>query len=378
MFFQVFLEMAGQIGSECFPNATNQTLCSLRICTDSFPPKSVQITLYSILMTFSLVGNLLVVVVFYRKRLPRTAVHYFIVSMGISDLMTPSIYLPWVISRAYHEDLWFVDGVLGNILCKLVRVSWSLSTYVSMLSMIGIAADRFHAVLFPMKTALFSPKRRRLIIASTWIAAVALRAHFLYGAKLVPHGTGLKCDILWEPASHTMNMLRINWILLLCLTCVSAIISTVLYSRIIIILYRQKNNLVYANEVVKHRAKENRQVTCMLVIIVVAFYIVWIPYHIAYGIIYLIPTIKIQCLYYWFCDELPLLYPVVNPIVYYIFNENYRQGFRELLYLLCCSFSCINKCKECLQPSIPPQDEINVHNAEQVNMAKIYIELHQQ
>ena len=64
----------------------------------------------------------------------------------------------------------------------------------------------------------------------------------------------------------------------------------------------------------------------------------------------------ISCSYYWFCINLPLLYPVLNPVVYYIFNLKYRQGFRELL---CGPWPCINKC---FQPSVPPQGESNVEN----------------
>ena len=109
---------------------------------------------------------MLVVAVFYRNKTLRIAVHYFIVNMAISDLAFPVITLPWAINDVYHDGLWLVDGVLGTVLCKLVWLACGSSTCVSVLSMMGTAADRFHAVLFPMKSALFTRKKRRLIIAA--------------------------------------------------------------------------------------------------------------------------------------------------------------------------------------------------------------------
>ena len=226
-------------GSESLPKATNQTLSPFTpfgLCTGPSPPISVKITIYSVLMSFSLIGNLSVVAVFYRNKTLRTTVHYFIVNMAISDLIMPLIYLPWVTSKTCLDGLWLVDGILGTILCKLVVVSWGLSLCVSVLSMLGIAADRFHAiVLFFMKSALFSQNKRRLIIAATWVASVAFRTHFLYAAKLVPNNnTGhLTCTVQWEPASYTSELYRIKWMLLFSLTAVSVIVLTVLYSSIL-------------------------------------------------------------------------------------------------------------------------------------------------
>ena len=51
-------------GSESFPNATNGLLFSFVFCTVSYPKKSVTIALYSIIIVLSLIGNLLIVVVF--------------------------------------------------------------------------------------------------------------------------------------------------------------------------------------------------------------------------------------------------------------------------------------------------------------------------
>lgn len=312
---------------------TNHTTCNL---------KAVEIAIYSIFMTLSLVGNVLVVAVYYRNKTLRTAVHYFIVNMAISDLIIPVVILPEFISYVYHDDVWLADGVLGTVLCKLVMIAWKVSILVSLFSMMTIAIDRFHGILFPMKSTLFSRNKCRLIIAATWVVSVAFWAHEFYEAELVTDETGLHCD------SSTEKVQRINWIMFSSLTFVGAVVFTVLYCSIITFLYRQKNNLHLANEVVQMRARENRQAACMLVIIVVVFYVVWVPYHVAYFLYFLLnSTRRLPCYVTLLIDKLPFLHSVVNPVVYYVFNENYRKGFRDLL---CCPWPCINKCNDCFQP----------------------------
>ena len=354
-------------GSGHFFNVTNNTFYAPALCTGSWPSKTVQIFTYSVLMTLSLVGNVLVVAVFYRSKTPRTAVHYFIVNMAISDLTTPLITLPWWISDTYHDGFWLVDGVLGIVLCKLAKTAWNVSNFVSLFSMMMIAGERFHAVLFPMKTAIFSRNKCWLSIIATWVASLAFHAHYLLAVKLIPRDNGLfNCKLQWEPISYTREVMEITWISIASLISVCAIVLTVLYSSIVISLHRKKKSLHMANEVIKIRAKENRQITYMLVVIVVVFYIAWIPPNVVASVFYIKPTTRLPCFSLWLADMvLPLLYPVVYPAVYYTFNEQYRQGFRELL---CCPWPCANKCKECFQPSVSPQGENNVHKAGQVNM----------
>ena len=353
-------------------NFTNQTFYS---CSVSSPSKAAEIALYLILMTFSLTGNVFLVAIFYRNKTLRAAVHYFIVNMAISDLIIPVIHLPWRISKTYHDGFFLVDGVTATVLCKVVSIAWPVSTEVSILSMIVIAVDRFRAVLFPMKSALLSRNKRRLIITATWVASVALWAHFLHIAKVVPRDTGETCVLQWELVSHTQNAFRIKWVLSFSLTSLSAIVLTILYSSIIISLHRRIISLHLANEIIRKRESRNRQIAYMLVTIVVVFYVVWIPFYVVDTYHYLKPHVKLPCIFTWLAHRLPFLSPVVNPVVYYIFNEKYREGLRELL---CCPWTCANKCKQCFQPLISPQGENNVHNAEQVNDHFDNIELEEQ
>ena len=360
------------VSEQAFPNETaNYTSYQ----NGPQPSKTIQIAVFTLIMVLSLIGNFLIVAVFYTDRTLRTPINTFIVNMAISDLIIPVITLPWKITTVYHDGLWLVGGVVGTVLCKLTRSSWSVSTFVSIFSMIAIAVDRFHAVLFPIRLPLISLINCYIIIATTWVVSVASHAHYLYAAKLVTNDAGLVCEFQWEPASYTKEMEEITQLLLFCLTAISAIVLTVLYSSIIVYLYRQKNKLHLETDIVRERAKRNRKITLMLVIVVVFFYAVWIPYNVASFTLFVTPGITtLPDIFFWIAGWfLPVLYPVANPVVYYIFNDKYRQGFRKLL---CCGWRCKDKCGNHPLP-VKPHGGNNVHDTRQVNDIAENVELQQ-
>ena len=106
-------------------------------------------------------------------------------------------------------------------------------------------------------------------------------------------------------------------------------------------------------------------------------YVEWIPFHVLRFYRFFKAHIKLLYFFHWLTYRLLLMYPVVNPVVYYIhtFNKEYRQSFWELL---CCPRSCVNTCHDSFHLSEPPQDENNVHNAERVTNDMESFELQEQ
>lgn len=306
-------------------NSTNQT----SHCTGLSPTKYVEIGTYSVLLLLSLTGNTLIVAVFFRRKVPRTTVNRFIVNMAFADLIIPVILLPAMITERHLERAWLVDGVIGTALCKLYWLASSLSTAVSIVSMVVIATERFHAILFAMKPPLISRKLACKIIALTWVFAVVFRSNYLYAASLMIYYNNRYC-MLSNPAVKTSLIAQ------LCLFAISGFLLMVFYISIITTLFRNKTACSDLAEAVKQREKENRRVTCMLVVVVVVFYSVWTP-NLVNSILYVIYPrfgFKQPCYFQWLTEvTLPVLHTVITPVVYYIFNNKYRKAFKELL---CC------------------------------------------
>ena len=340
-------------------------------CTGSRPIKPVEITSLSLLMPLSLIGNLLIVAVFYRNKTLRTPVHYFIVNMAVSDLIIPAVVLQWLITGASREGVWLVDGLPGSILCKFVYVALAVSSAVSIFSTTAIAVERFHGVLFAVKPALISRKTCRLTIAVTWTFSVAFWTYVYNGARLVRRDTELHCRFQTKSLSATMYKLwKISFI---SLSFLSALVLTVLYSTIVISLFRQKKNSHMASEARKMRAKENHKIARMLISVVLVFYAVSLPYNVMSLVHLLKPNVRYPCLFVWFSEKfLPTLYTAINPEIYYTCNENYYQGFRELLSFV---LPFKNNYKHCFRFARFSQVESNALTTEQVNNSNEIIEL---
>ena len=165
--------------------------------------------------------------------------------------------MPLMIAKLYNDGQWMFDGV-GTSLCKLEIVTWGVSTVVSMLSMVTIAVDRFHAILFAMKSPLICRKTCPLVIFTLWITSTVLQPFAIYGHRVVREDKGIYCD------SYTEKAKRIHYLSLIVLSAVSAIVLPILYSSIIIFLHKQKRSIHMASEVVSvEQEKIEKLLACL-------------------------------------------------------------------------------------------------------------------
>ena len=307
-------------------NNTSNTLNNETQCTGSWPSTTVQLISYLFIFVSSLAGNVLIVAIFFRDKTLRTTVNYFIVNMCVSDLIFTTIILPiWItINLTRNKNLLLVVEIQHVVLCKIMSTSLGVSIFVSLFSITAIAAERFHAIIFPMKPALISPKQCCAAIIAMWLSSFAM---FLYHATIFSPGN----DSCMDTKSTSEGLIFLS--AFCALMCLFAVAITVFYLKVAIFLYRQKNSLHLASEVVKKRAKRNRKIITMLIIIVILFYVVYLPYYVMMFLSYVFHVL-VPCVYIWFAFFIcPIIYPVFNPVVYFVFNEKYRQG---LWKILCC------------------------------------------
>ena len=290
--------------------------------------KALKIAILLAIAFMCVVGNLLIIAVFIRKRELKTPINYLIVNMAVSDLLVPVFVLTSDISDVLHDFQYLVDGTVGAIFCVISLVFDAMSSAVSIVSMVAIAVDRFHAVLFAMRRALISSRTCLYLIAATWIIALGFAAPLGFGARLKQ----VECTFVWDPESDTDKVWITLWLVrCICLRVVPLILLTFLYGSIAAFLSRQKPNPHMAPEIQRQRIEENKKVVCMLVTVVVIFAVSWIPYDIAVLVDYFFPALELPPALEFAVDHMPYLYTVLNPLVYYVFSEKYRQGFREVL-----------------------------------------------
>ena len=298
--------------------------------------------MYSVIMFVSLVGNALVIAVVYRnknKRM-RTNSNYFIVNMSCSDLLITICNIPLDIAYLTKEYFVPVGGILGNMFCKLTTFVFYLSIYVSLLSLVVITVDRFLLVFYPLKMFI-TAKRARIIIGTIWLMGTIFTAPLAAQATLLEYGDSKACFFsLPIDVIHTYFITCLVVFVVLPLTTM-----VVLYSSIVVKLFRQKTPGANSAVNQEHSKKRNRKVLLMLVTVATLTIVCWLPYWSAYlDCILKLSTSSCNSLLH--LQVITFANCALNPCAYVIFNENYRFGFYQILLAVLCPSWVRGKCCE--------------------------------
>ena len=124
------------------PNVANNSTTSDCSAFNRSLAKDILIPVETLILISSFFGNILVVAAVYRKKELRTTINYFIVSMAISDLLVPLFTLPLQLNHIINGQQTWIGGPFGEFSCRFMPFAAEVSTAVSILTMIIIAAER--------------------------------------------------------------------------------------------------------------------------------------------------------------------------------------------------------------------------------------------
>ena len=324
-------------------NTSTNATSTPPICSDAFLDsvaiKVVKTLAYSVVLLLSLVGNAFILAVLYRKRRLRTIINLFICNMSASDIVMELVVMPMRIKDVFlPQGQWLVTGALGSVLCKGASFVHTATLLVSIITLLIIAVERFFSVVYPLKR---QPIRTRkvcfLLIAFTWFLSAVSAAPNLYTLKLTTHNNKPMCYHTWEPAFDSREGFKVELATSLVLfTILPFIILSSLYTAIIVALYSPNRSLSLASEERRRRAWENRRISLMLLAVVITFLLTWTPLNVyMYYAVFVTKVRPCELRKLLFAANfLSYTYPAINPLIYYVFNEHYKNGIQELLRCL--------------------------------------------
>ena len=145
-------------------NSLNETFSNTSAGSSRMSQKEIAILMpiYSISLLAALIGNFLIIVVFYMYKPIQKTINYFVVNMAISDLFTPLTIMPFKIAESLSNGTFLsqLPSSLSEVLCKLCFFLADTSILVSIISLMLISVDRLIAVVFPLQIKLISRKVR--------------------------------------------------------------------------------------------------------------------------------------------------------------------------------------------------------------------------
>ncbi|CAC5413903.1 unnamed protein product [Mytilus coruscus] len=298
------------------------------------------IILYSLTTFLSIVGNIIVVIVFRKGKRSRTDLRPFLINLAIADLLMALFCMPFTFADAI-----FRTWIFSEPFCPIVLFVQMLSVAASVFTNVAIGMDRFLVVAYPLQHR-FTLQRYKYVIVAIWTCSILLASVQLIVARAMHLESGvLVCNEIWP----NTNSRRIYTIFVLVLTyIIPLIILSITYSIVSFLLWKRTSpgNRDHFRDFLQWRSKI--KVVKMLVIVVTIFGLCWLPLHVFTLVIDFQPEVldydteadeKLLLGIYLGVHWLAMSNSFANPIIYSFTNDNFRADLFTLFYIWfpCCT-----------------------------------------
>ncbi|KAM4621895.1 cysteinyl leukotriene receptor 1 [Polymixia lowei] len=227
-------------------------------------------TAYSIITVFGLVGNGFALVVLVRTYRQSSPFHVYMLNLAVSDLLCVST-LPLRVIYYVNKGDWN----LGDFLCRISSYVLYVNLYCSIFFMAAMSFTRFLAIVFPVQNLrLVTECRARMVCVCIWVFTCTVSSPFLISGQYVDlTNNKTKC---YEPPKTEDGKTK-----LLALNYFSLVVGFVLPFLIILLCYA---GIIYTLLNRNHTARRQRGTATkairMIVIVMLAFLISFMPYHV--------------------------------------------------------------------------------------------------
>lgn len=324
--------------------------------SDTIISKEVKIFFYCVLLLFSVFGNSLLIAIIKRSKRMQTITNYLIANMAVSDILITVLAVPRQITEILlGPRRWLIDGLLGSVLCKSVHFFQDITIGVSILSLLAIAIDRYRGIVFPLRKQFRKPaKLCKIIVPSIWFVSMGLQSIYFYIFRIVTDDDKTYCTIIWAPKFDPRKSQEAHYIVIfVCLIAIPTCAVTLLYSAVILNLNRNRHarGKGPSSYMMSGRLREDKKVVRIIIAILVAFIVCIMPINIYAILFYFVWDWKMPCgMENFGFSAFFILYSnaSINPCIYFILNDKYRQGLLNILKAFPCVRSKAAKSTETL------------------------------
>ena len=286
--------------------------------------------LSGLIIVFSLVsviGNILVVVMFVRTQNLRTSTNYFVTSMAISDLLYGS-----TLCALFSSGRLSVFGLqVTSIGCKIGNYIVIFSYSVSIISLVLMTIDKFIATVLPIKATMISGTTRASLIITSWVIPIGFSFPFFYFTRVANDYEKPYLCVIGISKEFVDIYNAVGFVLLYILP-----FLLIIFLNIRILKSLRQSNKVFPSNCSgfsRIRNRQNQRLTKILVSIIAFFFFCWTAYYICVITLKYFPTaleankkeIFFILLYYF----LPLISTAFNPSILFLLSTNYRRELRR-------------------------------------------------
>ncbi|XP_062969570.1 chemokine XC receptor 1 [Cynocephalus volans] len=266
--------------------------------------------LYCLVFLLSLLGNSLVLWVLMKYESLESLTNVFILNLCLSDLVFSCLLPVWI--SGFH---W--GWVLGDFLCKLLNMVFSVSLYSSIFFLTVMTVHRYLSVVSPVSSLRVHTLRCRLLVTTAVWAASILSA--------IPDA------IFHEVLSSACDYSELRWF---CASVYQHNVFFLLSLGIILFCYVQILRTLF-----RSRCRRRHRTVRLILAIVAVYFLSWAPYNLALLLQALLKTGLIrscefsQRLAYALlvCRNVAFSHCCFNPVLYVFVGVKFRRHLKRLL-----------------------------------------------
>ncbi|CAH1775426.1 unnamed protein product [Owenia fusiformis] len=295
-------------------NVSNSSLADLGIIKPELLKSQmvIHMTIECIIMVAICGGNIVVLISIGVYKSLHTVNNMFLVSLAMGDLLMGVLGSPMSIITLYVTPLLYGTHIQDKYLCATRLFSMVSSVGISVYSMVGIAIDRYTAVVRPLRyRELVTRSKVFSYILFVWVYVIVGSA-FIFYKDVIFFESGEICRSNLVMDQDYSTFLKVNLLVAFIISTVAhftvAVVATKHKARITTELAQFNNNLAVAYR------KESKITTTMTVIVGV-FMLCWLPWTISSMINWQEEPQWFTSLRYYMV-ELHVANSALNPLIY--------------------------------------------------------------
>lgn len=273
--------------------------------------------LYLVVCILGLAGNSLVIVAILKLDKMSSSTTVYIFNLALADGLF-MVGLPFIASQNFQNHWMF-----GDTVCKVVMVLDGINQFTSIFCLTVMSIDRYMALANPLRFARWrTPRCAKIVSAFLWLFSLLtilpMALHFSAERGLcIPD---LVSDAWW------LGVLSYTFIMGFALP------FTVMTSSYTALLLTMRSQRLRATTPDHESHRLERQVTKMVVAVVVVFGVCWLPFYtFNFCSLYQTGLVLTFARAFEFVVMLSYSWSCANPILYACLSDTFRRHFRTLL-----------------------------------------------
>uniref|UniRef100_A0A287CU39 Adrenoceptor alpha 2A n=1 Tax=Ictidomys tridecemlineatus TaxID=43179 RepID=A0A287CU39_ICTTR len=274
-------------------------------------PYSLQVTLTlvclaGLLMLLTVFGNVLVIIAVFTSRALKAPQNLFLVSLASADILVATLVIPFSLANEVMGYWYF-----GKAWCEIYLALDVLFCTSSIVHLCAISLDRYWSITQAIEYNLKrTPRRIKAIIVTVWVISAVISFPPLISIEKKGGGDGQ------QPAEQRCEINDQKWYVIS--SCIGSFFAPCL---IMILVYIR----------MRWRGRQNREkrFTFVLAVVIGVFVVCWFPFFFTYTLTAVgcsVPRTLFK-FFFWFgyCNS------SLNPVIYTIFNHDFRRAFKKIL-----------------------------------------------